>query len=615
MKKQSLCFVLSLFLGSSSLTAQQGWFVDPVGGNNLNGGQSQGDAVKTLGKALQLASAGDNVFCLPGTYSAASGEAFPVGVKNGVRISGLGGIPVFDGGGATVLFNLGGNISQETELSGLSFTDAVITFQIQSGRSVDGLVLQDCSFDGDICVFANLTTNTASQEFEVNGCTFTSSGGTVALAISIDDGELSGGGFINNQILGDFDVGVSLIAASDGEIAAGFVVQQNTLSGCGISAVAFGDGGNGLSVATVAATILAKALDGLGVGAVGIELASEIGSVGEGALVSCYVCFNEIAGFDVAVHSSTDNDLNNRADVTSDFYGNVFSGDGTGVLIEAAQPNPLNRNSDPNFGGHPDGGVARFNTFEGFATDFDLAITQNSDLYAGFCWWDGAPVFQDGTLLTQPILNDSLQATASGSIDPNTAGEILTLTASATSGFVDFAQRGPPPTGQIAVEVDGFAIPDTDIAVPVPGNTLAITLPSLVPGLHSVEVTNPGGQSGLFDFLVGALGGAAASGCFVATAAHGDYNAPEVLALRGLRDEYLATSAPGRSFIRWYYREGPTAAAWIAERPWARATTRVALQPAVWTSRALTKWNPGERFAFALLLLGVAFTLVRRRTT
>jgi hypothetical protein len=616
-KKQSISLVLGFFLATSSLSAQQGWFVDPVLGDDLNGGLSQGDAFQTLGHALTQAASGDNVFCVPGTYSAGSGESFPISIEDGVRISGLGGTPVFDGAGAGVLFNLASNITEETVLSGIGFTDAVILFTVQSGRAVDGLVLQDCSFsDSGFPFVAVLSTSAIGQSFELSGCDFATTAGTTAVSVLVSDGVLDDGGLTNNQILGDFTTGVSLAASGDGEMAPGFTVQRNRISGCdtGILASAAGSGGNGLNVATVAATLLANLLDGAGSTAgVGIGLMAEIGLLGEGAVVSCYICFCEVKDYDVAVMSSTTNDTNNLADVLSDFYGNTFSGTVTGVQIEAAQPNPLNRNSDPNFGGHPDGGVGCFNTFNGFALDFDLTISQSTDQYACFCWFDGTPTSQQGTLLTPPILDDPLTASISGSVTPNVAGGTLTLTAPSTGGFVDFDLGGA--TGQIAVEVNGVAIPQADISVPVPGTEVEITLPSLAAGLHEVEVTNPGGQIGLFEFLIGSgSDDEEGAGCFVATAAHGNYDAPEVLALRGLRDEYLAMSAPGRSFISWYYREGPAAADWIAERPWARATARVALQPAVWTSRALTNWNQGQRFAFAILLLGASFALLRRRS-
>ena len=48
-----------------------------------------------------------------------------------------------------------------------------------------------------------------------------------------------------------------------------------------------------------------------------------------------------------------------------------------------------------------------------------------------------------------------------------------------------------------------------------------------------------------------------AGSCYIATAVYGSYDAPQVLSLRRFRDERLATSAPGRAFIRWYYAVSP----------------------------------------------------------
>jgi len=69
--------------------------------------------------------------------------------------------------------------------------------------------------------------------------------------------------------------------------------------------------------------------------------------------------------------------------------------------------------------------------------------------------------------------------------------------------------------------------------------------------------------------------------CFVATAAFGDYDAPEVRVLRRWRDESLARSRVGVAFIETYYRLSPPLAAVISERPWTRLASRVALAPVV----------------------------------
>jgi len=612
MIQRALAILLVIAGSAGSLSGQFAWYVDPVNGDDGDTGWNENDAFKTLTHALTRATITDTIFCMPGTYSAASGETFPIRVKNRVSLSGLGGAAVFDGNGAGVLFDLGANVTEPMTVSGLTFTDATTLFSIQAGRTVTGLLVQGCTFGDCTTGFAaECSTNAVDQDFELNACTFAALAGGTAVRVSVSDGKLEGGGLISNKILGDYATGIEVNASDDAVIGTGFRIERNRVAGCddGILLTAAGSGGNGLNVATIEAPLIANSLDGSrGAGGVGLGLTAETGGLGENALVASAVSFCEIADFGVAVRASVDNDSNNLADVTSDFYGNVLRGDQTGVQLEAAQPNPQNRNADPNFGGHPDGGFSGLNTFLGFATDFDLTIAQSADPYACCCWFDGAPVSQEGTVLTNPVMNDPLEAAAQDSVRPGFEGEVVTLLADGRSGFVDAPVGGP--TGQITVSLDGVELPQDALSAPQPGDRLEVTLPSLDSGTHVLTVANPGGQLGQFEFLAEA---SEDDSCFVATAAHGDAGAPEVLALRGLRDEYLKGNAAGRGFIRWYYREGPAAAAWISERPWARAGARLALQPAVLAARALTQWNPGQRFAFAVALLGGAFALLRRR--
>ena len=57
------------------------------------------------------------------------------------------------------------------------------------------------------------------------------------------------------------------------------------------------------------------------------------------------------------------------------------------------------------------------------------------------------------------------------------------------------------------------------------------------------------------------------SHCFIATAAYGDYNHPQVKRLREFRDNYLMTNFLGRSFTKTYYRFSPRLADWLQSRP------------------------------------------------
>jgi DNA-directed RNA polymerase subunit RPC12/RpoP len=52
-------------------------------------------------------------------------------------------------------------------------------------------------------------------------------------------------------------------------------------------------------------------------------------------------------------------------------------------------------------------------------------------------------------------------------------------------------------------------------------------------------------------------------GCFIATAALGDYNHPIVIDLRTFRDNWLLQREWGKSFTKWYYTHGPKAASVI----------------------------------------------------
>jgi Periplasmic copper-binding protein (NosD) len=78
-------------------------------------------------------------------------------------------------------------------------------------------------------------------------------------------------------------------------------------------------------------------------------------------------------------------------------------------------------------------------------------------------------------------------------------------------------------------------------------------------------------------------------GCFIATAAYGYYSAPQVQALRELRDRYLMTNTPGRAFVRWYYTYGPVAAQFINEHPGLKPVVRAALLPAVGGAMFMTR--------------------------
>ena len=97
-------------------------------------------------------------------------------------------------------------------------------------------------------------------------------------------------------------------------------------------------------------------------------------------------------------------------------------------------------------------------------------------------------------------------------------------------------------------------------------------------------------------------------GCFIATAAFGTPMAAQVAILRQFRDRYLLSNDPGRKFVAWYYRHGPAAAHYIADKPLAKAAVRVALYPLIGFSLLLIS---GYLFLVIPGLLFAAFLFIR----
>lgn len=104
------------------------------------------------------------------------------------------------------------------------------------------------------------------------------------------------------------------------------------------------------------------------------------------------------------------------------------------------------------------------------------------------------------------------------------------------------------------------------------------------------------------------------SGCFVATAAFGSPLAGQVAILRQFRDRHLLTNHLGRKFVDWYYRNGPAAANYIADKPVAKAAVRAALYPLIGLSALLISgYLPFAAAGLGLLLLTLIFFRFRAK--
>jgi hypothetical protein len=81
--------------------------------------------------------------------------------------------------------------------------------------------------------------------------------------------------------------------------------------------------------------------------------------------------------------------------------------------------------------------------------------------------------------------------------------------------------------------------------------------------------------------------------CFVATAAYGGADHPDVRFLRAFRDGYLEHHRAGRAFIDWYWHVGPTMARVVGSNKSVRLASRAALQVLVGGIRMIWRDRSG----------------------
>jgi hypothetical protein len=90
--------------------------------------------------------------------------------------------------------------------------------------------------------------------------------------------------------------------------------------------------------------------------------------------------------------------------------------------------------------------------------------------------------------------------------------------------------------------------------------------------------------------LAGGSGGGG-GGCFIATAAYGNYNHPNVKLLREFRDRYLLTNRVGSLIVDVYYRYSPAVARFAENRKPIKAVARLNLMPVIGVGAVVSKMN------------------------
>lgn len=78
--------------------------------------------------------------------------------------------------------------------------------------------------------------------------------------------------------------------------------------------------------------------------------------------------------------------------------------------------------------------------------------------------------------------------------------------------------------------------------------------------------------------------------CFIATAALGSYDNPQVMELRHFRDEWILEKSWGESFVKWYYHYGAVAAKFIEKSLLLKKLSYLLIvKPLVYLSRIVKK--------------------------
>lgn len=86
----------------------------------------------------------------------------------------------------------------------------------------------------------------------------------------------------------------------------------------------------------------------------------------------------------------------------------------------------------------------------------------------------------------------------------------------------------------------------------------SFSMPDNMPPINGIEPVSPANNAS----------NASSGGCYVATAVYGSYDCPEVWTLRRFRDNTLARTWYGRTFIRTYYAISPTLVKWFGDTAW-----------------------------------------------
>lgn len=101
--------------------------------------------------------------------------------------------------------------------------------------------------------------------------------------------------------------------------------------------------------------------------------------------------------------------------------------------------------------------------------------------------------------------------------------------------------------------------------------------------------------------------------CFVATATFGSSLHPFINILRQFRDQKLLKTNWGKSFVKWYYQNGPIGAHWIEKNSYIKPVVRVLLLPLIGVAYLALNYSEVGKFVL-LFVLGICIVFFKRMT-
>ncbi len=625
-------------------------------------------ALGTTGHEIQLFT---GTYTEVGSLIGNSLESWPIELLPGTSVrAGNLQVPVFDGEGTAQIFALLENFTVSTSLSEVEVVNCGVGIANLASANLRGFVLEDSRFTFSSTGAFFQFDGTLDNQVLVRDCEFIgeSSAADVGVDFYVTGGGGLSGGSVESCLVTGCNIGIQ-VEASDGAggltdyaVGTGFLVKGNEIedflptanSPTGSAGIKIASKSGTVGVCRVGCLVSGNEITGPNPGStppagqVGLYLESS-NQTGGGlaALMESSVQYNEIIGCETGVKLETNGGTANQADLTSEFLGNLIqlaSGDGVAFEVNGFAPSPLSNNL-PNFGTYGSfleagRNVIASNGGSAVALDSDMDFFLSMPNFHGN-WWDPSAVSEAsvltnfislngasnfGTAQLSPVFQFSMEATVSPSTITEGATPLVTVTAGGgffpTSAFFHDADTDSLLENMVVtvgnVPID---LSDSETVLASDGSSLAFRFPDMSVGTYNLNLQNPGGPFVVDNgngvqpsFQVNAPSESEDSGgpCFIASVAFEDPHSPAVETLRHFRDRWLLTWPGGRIFVGWYYEHGPTAAQWLEQRPWARATTRLALIPPIGIAEALESWNLGQRLLAAIALLGIAFGFGRK---